>query len=204
LISAIDDGGAIGGGDLRRVGIGYVGQKDATPVGGAGASTHILHVEDVILEIFIEDAGLDFVGSLGIGERIFQIAHGGSRLRGQDHGVEHAYDPPGYSYHAHDTDEAPHADAGRAHGSDFAVGGEATEAQQNADEHGHRNRNREHVREGEQDDLENRAQRGAVADDHFQQVGQIADEEDEGENRAPDAGVRQDFRQDVSGEDPHS
>ena len=52
-------------------------------------------------------------------------------------------------------------------------------------------------------DLDDCAQRGAVADHQLQEVRQVAHEEDEGEERAADEGVREHFVQDVSRQDAH-
>ena len=47
------------------------------------------------------------------------------------------------------------------------------------------------------------AQRGAVARCHFQQLPQVLHEQDEGEERAPEEGVREHFIPDVAGENAH-
>ena len=106
--------------------------------------------------------------------------------------------PASHGYHADHTNEAPHADPGGAHGGNFAVGGEAAEAEQDAHEHCHGDGDREHVGEGEENDFEHRTERSAVADDHLEQMREVADEEDESKDGAADRRVRKDFHQDVS------
>ena len=60
------------GGDLGSGGVGEIGEEDLAPVGGARGGADILHVEDVVLEVFVEDARLDFVGSLRVEELGFE------------------------------------------------------------------------------------------------------------------------------------
>ena len=49
----------------------------------------------------------------------------------------------------------------------------------------------------------NARQRGAVADDQFENAAEIAGEKNESENRRADQGVGDDFSQNVAGEDAH-
>ena len=58
-----DDGG-FGGRDAGGSGVGDVGDEEAAPVGGSGAGQNVLHVEDRVFELLIEDALLNFIGSL--------------------------------------------------------------------------------------------------------------------------------------------
>ena len=58
--SSIGDHGLLSGGDLGLEWIAQVGEEDALPVGDAGSGADILHVQDVILKVFVEDAGLNF------------------------------------------------------------------------------------------------------------------------------------------------
>ena len=118
-------------------------------------------------------------------------------------GVGEADQPSADGDDSNHRDEAPDTDARGAHGSDFAVSGEAAEAEQDADQHSHGDGDGEHVGQGEENDLDDRAQRCAVADDQFEQVRQIAHEEDEGEERSADEGVREHFFQDVPRQDAH-
>ena len=46
-------------------------------------------------------------------------------------------------------------------------------------------------------------QRGAVADDEFEDASEVASEENESENRRADQGVGDDFSQNVAREDAH-
>ena len=52
-------------------------------------------------------------------------------------------------------------------------------------------------------DFEDRTERGAVADDHLQQVREVADEEDKRKDGTADRRMGNDFFQDVAIEDAH-
>ena len=102
----------------------------------AGAGADILHVEDVVLEVFVEDARLDFEGSLRGFELVFQLEQVGGAVRGEVESVDEAEGERGEGEDGDDADEAEGADAAGAHGGDFGVGGEAAEAEQDAGENG--------------------------------------------------------------------
>ena len=66
LAFAVDDCGGGPGGDFGSGGVGKIGEENLLPVGRAGAGDHVLHIEDVVLKFFVEDAGLDFIRSLRV------------------------------------------------------------------------------------------------------------------------------------------
>jgi hypothetical protein len=102
-----------------------------------------------------------------------------------------------------DAQEGPYAQAAGAHGGDFAVGSETAESDEDADQHAHGNGVGERDRDGEEKDFRNAGQRGAVADDQFEDASEVAGEQDESENGRADQRVGDDFSQNVAGEDAH-
>ncbi len=81
VAGSADDDGLVGGGDVGGGGLGEVGEEDMMPEGGSGGGTDVLDVEDVVLEVFVEDAGLDLEGGLrGLGW--IPRGRGGWRRRG--------------------------------------------------------------------------------------------------------------------------
>ena len=101
------------------------------------------------------------------------------------------------------TQEAPDTHATGAHGGDFAIGGETAQADQDSDQHAHRQRVGEGERDGEKENLGDAGQRSAGADDEFEDASEVAREQDEGEDRRADQGVRGHFAKDVAGKNPH-
>ena len=62
---SVDDDGLFGGGDVGVGGFGEVSEEDVMPESGSGGGGYVLDVEDAVLELFVEDAGLDLEGGLG-------------------------------------------------------------------------------------------------------------------------------------------
>ncbi len=58
--STVGNHGVLCGGDFGRDRITQVGEEDALPARGSCAGADILHVQDVVLKVFIEDARLNF------------------------------------------------------------------------------------------------------------------------------------------------
>ncbi len=174
------------------------------PDGGAvGAGDDVLGVEDVVLEVFVEDAGLDFDGGLaGLGG-VFVVEESLGGAGSDEEGVGEAEDPEGDGEDADDADEGEDAEAGGAHGGDFAVGGEAAEAEQDADEHGHGDGEGEEAGEEVADEAKDVEGDGDAADGELHEREQVAHEEDEGEEHAAEQGVAGDFAEDVASEDAH-
>ena len=57
----VDHGGRGGGGDQRIGGIGDVGHEHLAPVGRAGSRAHVLHIENEVAKLLVEDARLNLV-----------------------------------------------------------------------------------------------------------------------------------------------
>ncbi len=72
-----------------------------------------------------------------------------------------------------------------AHGGDFAIGGETAESDEDADQHTHGNGVGEGDRDGEEEDLRDAGQRGAVADYQFEDAAEVAGEKNESKTAAP-------------------
>ena len=162
-----------------------------------------MHVDDGVFEVFVEDAGLDFEGGLGGFELALEIEDGLVGLGGDVERIHQAEDGAEDGDDGGDPDEVPDAEAGGAHGDDFGVGGEAAEAEQYADQNGHGDGDEESVGQGENEGLQYSCKAGAVADDHLEDVLEIAHEEDEGEKRAANQRVGRDFTENVSSENAH-
>ena len=173
------------------------------PSRSARAGPDILHVEHVVLEVFVKDARLNLKRGLLILERIFQPQQGCGRF-GSDVERDRQRDSPAENGDDRDhADKEPDADAHRPHGGDLAVGGEAAEAEQHPDEHGHGNGQDQHVGKHEQENFGHGAQRGAVARCHFQQLANVLHEQNESEERTPEKGMGEDFIPDIAGKNAH-
>ena len=113
-----------------------------------------LRVEDVVLEVFVEDAGLDLDGDLAGLAGVFVLEEGLGGAGSDVEGVGEADGPGEDGEDADDAEEGEDAEAAGAHGGDFAVGGEAAEAEEDADEDGHRDGEGEEAGEEEADKAE--------------------------------------------------
>ncbi len=124
--------------------------------------------------------------------------------RGRDvERVEEAAYPADHREQADDAEKGGDTDAAGAHGGDLAVGGEAAEAQQDADEHGHRQHQREEVRHEVAEQPEQVEWRGDAADEEFQERQKVPHQQDEREQQAAQEGVADDLAEDVAGEYAH-
>ena len=159
---------SVGGGDVWIGGLGEVGEEDVVPDGGAGGGRDILYVKDAILELFVEDARLDFEGRLGGFERFAESDETGGCAWRKIEGVEEAESEGDRGDDGDDAHEVDCAHARGAHGCDFAVCGEPGEAEENADEDGHRDCDDEGVRQGVGDDAGDVGVGGRVAHDEFE------------------------------------
>ena len=204
LSCAAEDGGFVGGDDVGRGGLGEVGDEDVTPDGGAvGAGDDVLGVEDVVLEVFVEDAGLNLDGGLaGLGG-VFVVEEGLGGAGGDVEGVGQAGDPEADGEDADDADEAEDADAAGAHGGDFAVGCEPTEAEQDADQDGHGDGEGEEAGQQVGDEAKDVEGAGDAAHRELHEREQVAHEQNEGEEHAAEQSVAGDFAEDVASEDAH-
>ena len=66
---------------LGANGITQVGEEDTLPSRRPSAGADVLHVQDIVLEVFIEDAWLDFKRGLLIFERVLEPQNRGGCLR---------------------------------------------------------------------------------------------------------------------------
>jgi hypothetical protein len=62
-VSRVEYESLVGGGDVGICRLGEIGEEDVVP-GGGSARGNVLDVEDVVLEVFVEDAGLNLEGGL--------------------------------------------------------------------------------------------------------------------------------------------
>ena len=94
LAGTAEDGGFVGGDDVGGFGLGEVGDEDVVPDSGAvGTGDDVLGVEDIVLEVFVEYAGLDFDGGLaGLGG-VFVVEEGLGGAGSDEEGVGEAEDP---------------------------------------------------------------------------------------------------------------
>ena len=76
VLSFADDDGFPGQRDLWVGGVGEVGHEDALPHGGALRGLHVLYVENVLGESFVENSRLNFEGNLRTFEAVFEVPQG--------------------------------------------------------------------------------------------------------------------------------
>jgi hypothetical protein len=98
-------------------------------VRGSSAGADVLHVDDGVLEVLVEDARLDLEGCLGVFKIVLQIEDALVGLRAEIKGIDEADSCSSERDDRGDADEVPDAQAGGAHGGDFRVGGETAEAE---------------------------------------------------------------------------
>lgn len=173
------------------------------PDGGAGGGGDVLNVEDAVLELFVEDAGLDLEGGLGGFEGFAEVDEAGGGVRSEVEGVDEAQHEGDGGDHGDDADEVNSAHAGGSHSGDFAVCGETGETEENADQDGHGDGDDEGVGQGVGDDAGDVSVGGRVADDELEYPAEVTGEDDEGKESSAEEGVRGDFAEDVAGEDTH-
>ncbi len=162
-------------------GLGEVGEEDVTPDGGSCGGCDVLDVEDAVLELFVKDAGLDLEGGLGGFERLAERDEAGGGAGSEVEGVEEAQAKGDGGDDGDDADEVDGTHAGGAHGGDFAVGGEAGEAEEDADQNRHGDGDVERRGQGVGDDAGDVGVGGGVADDELEDSAEVAGEDDEGE-----------------------
>ncbi len=143
-------------------------------VGGLGGLESALHIEN---------------GLIGAGREIEGVCQSQQSTSDGDDG--------GDAYKVAD------AEAGGAHGDDFAVGGQMAEPEQNPDQDRHGDGDAEEVGEGEEEDLRRVGECGTIAHNHLQDVGKVGHEENEGEERAAYERVGENFTENVAGQDAH-
>ena len=103
-----------------------------------------------------------------------------------------------------DADEGERANAARAHGRDFGVGGKAAEAEQDAGKDRSGNGDGERIRQHVREDAGRIGQRRGVAHQKIEDIRQVAHEQHEGEQNSAEDGVGDHFAENVPGEDAHS
>ena len=100
-------------------------------------------------------------------------------------------------------EQAAQADAGRVERDDFAIGGEAAEADQHADQHGHGNGEGQDGRQRAEKNQRNGADAAGMADDQIHQANKLRNEENESEDGESQQGVRGHFAADIFIEKAH-
>ncbi len=149
---SVDHDGLVGGGDARVAGLGEVGEEDVVPEGCTGGGTNVLDVEDVVLEVLVEDAGLDLEGGLGGFERVLQREESGGGVGSKVEGVDEAQTESKGGDDGDDADEIECTHAGCAHCGDLGVCSEAGQTKKDADQHGHGDGYGERVGQGVEED----------------------------------------------------
>ena len=112
-------------------------RKTPRHCGGIGAGAHIFDVEHHVLEVFVEDARLNLKGSLRTPELVLQAGERRRGHGGKPDAVGQRQQPGGNGEDGDDADKHPGAQAAGAHGGDFAVGGQAAEADEDSDQQAH-------------------------------------------------------------------
>ena len=162
-----------------------------------------MHVENVIFEFFVEDAGLNLKRGLRALHPVLQTAQSSGRFGGHVDAVDHPQQPGGDGEDGDDANEHAGTHSAGAHGGDFAVGGETAQSDQDTDEGAHGQSNHERGGQGIEEDFADAGKRSAVADDQLKQASEVAHEDDKGEQHHAEQGVGADFLQNVAGEDAH-
>src|SRR5215475_5769569 len=97
----------------------------------------------------------------------------------------------------------PYANATGPHGSDFAVGSQAAKSDQNSNQNASRNGDGQRYRHREEKNFRNAWQRSAIASYQVQQSPQIASEQHEVFFFQAEDGIRDDFLENVAGQNAH-
>jgi len=135
-LPGLEGEGLIGGGDVGIRGLGEIGEEDVMPGGYARGGLDILHIEDIVLQVLEEDSGLDLEGGLRCFEPVFQLEQVGGGAGDEVEGVDQAEAEGSEGENGDDAHEGEGTDAAGAHGGDFAVAGEAGEAEKDSREDG--------------------------------------------------------------------
>ncbi len=198
-----DDDALLGKSNFRIAGVGNIRHENVFPQGSALRALHILHIQNVFRKSFVENAGLDFKRNLRAFQAIFQADQRGLGAGRNVESVGQGEQPGGDDEDGKYPQEGPHAHAAGAHGGDFRVGCETAEADQNSQQHAHGNGVGKRERHGEKENLSDAGQGSAGADDEFEDVTEVAREQDKGEDGRADQGMGRHFAQDVAGKNPH-
>ena len=199
-----EDDAVAGHGDFGGGRVADIGEEDAAPARGVGAGADILDVEHQVFEIFVKDAGLNFKRGLGAAQLVLQARECGRGGWSQPDVVAEGEQPGEDGEDGDDADELPGAEAAGAHGGDFAIGGQAAEADEDSDEQAHGDGDGAGHGQGEQEELGYGGQGSTVADDDFQQASEVAHEDDESEEGDADGGVLHDFGKNIAGKNLQS
>jgi len=136
-------------------------------------------------------------------QTILQLVEQGERSRSQINAVTEREQPGHDDEDRDDAEEGPYAQSAGTHGRDFAVGGEAAQSNEDADEDAHGNGVGERHGHGEEKDFSDARQGSAIANDKFEDAPEVASEKDKSKNAGADERVGDDFSQNVAGEDAH-
>ena len=184
----------------RLVGRRRIGEKDLVPFTG---SIDVARVEHAVGEVLVEDAGLDVAFGTGgdevereLAKRLVRVGQGGDRLvrgrAGREHGEERDR-----------THDAKDADAARLEGDELAVGRDPPEAEEDAVEQRHRNRDAERLRKQRDEDAQNPAPGHALRDERGQALHDRRHHQDEGEADERHQKRRHDLADEIPIEDFH-
>ena len=203
VFSAAGDHCLFSQGDLGSAGRGDVRQKNIFPDGCAGGRGCVLHIQHVILEVFIKDAGLHFERGLRSRQVILQARQGRGRTGSKKDVVAQRQQPCHQTEDSNNPYKFSYANSRRAHGGDLAVSGHAAQSDQDSHQHSHGDGDCQCGRQGEEEKFGNTGNRRAVAHHQFQDAAHVAHENDEREHSDPDETVRKNFFQDVARKDAH-
>src|SRR5215469_14484673 len=107
--------------------------------------------------------------------------------------VAESQQPGGEEKNRKNSQETPDADATGLHGSNFAIGGEAAQADQNSDQHSGWQSNGEGFRNNQEKQRHGARERRTIADHQLQDLAQLASKNDKGKDTRADQRVRRDF-----------
>ena len=163
------------------------------PAGG-----NVIDVQDCAGEALVEDAGLNLERNLRGDEFGFDIAEGVQAERGEPQGHDCGEDRAENGENTDGKQDAFAADAQGGEGDDFAVHGHAAEAEEDADEDGHRDCENQDARQNAEKKQADLAAGAGVTDEDFHKADQLGDEENEREDEDAEEGVAYYFTNNVA------
>ena len=162
-----------------------------------------MNIKNELGKSFIKDARLNLKRDLRTLQLFLQVGKSSCRTWRNVNAIADCQYQRSYEKKRENAEKLPHPDTARFHSGNLAVGGEAAQAEQDSDEHARGQRDIQRSRNDEEEKFNRARQWRTVPDHKFEDLPQLAGENDECENCGPDQRVRGDFAENVAREDPH-
>ncbi len=179
----------------RVVRAGRVGQKHVAP---SAAREHVLDVNHVVGEFVEEDARLHVVLDPFLDEAERDRPERLVRVGQRDHHLVGRRDRAERGEEGNRAEEAHQAHAARLHRHELAIGGEASQADENPEEHGDRNRQAQRLRQERQQNPRNDRPLHAARNQRLGLLENWRDLEDERERHQADRKGERDLAHEVA------